>query len=260
MASAQEQYTDEMKKKFGYYATWNPGVPLKLGDIGTLNDNVFTRLSNLSDRGIEFEIREDLTKTPLEHSSEGSVSVTTKLSGTVAPQGSVLTNLDAGIIVEFSKENSTLFKANNTTSPSIKDAIKLEEQVLDLYRKGKWNKNWAIVTELVEAENATVIISNNSNSKIELKANANIDAPTFDIADAEFKFSTQFSKGLETKIISAEGLTPLFKVMGMKTRIFLPPIFKTKKVMAFDLVTPETAKTEYKDEIYFGYISREERE
>ncbi len=260
MASAQGQYTNEMKKKFGYYATWNPGVPLKLGDIGTFSDNVFTRLSNLTDRGIEFEIRPDETKTPLEHNSEGSVSVTTKLSGTVAPQGSVLTNLDAGIIVEFSKENSTLFKANNTTSPSIKDTIKLGEQVLKLYREGKWNKNWVIVTELVEAENATVIISNNSNSKIELKANANIDAPTFDIADAEFKFSTQFSKGLETKIISAEGLTPLFKVMGMKTRIFLPPIFKTKKVMAFDLVTPETASKEYKDEIYFGYISGDERE
>ena len=260
MASAQGQYTNEMKKKFGYYATWNPGVPLKLGDIGTFNDNVFTRLSNLVDRGIEFEIRPDETKTPLEHNSEGSVSVTTKLSGTVAPQGSVLTNLDAGIIVEFSKENSTLFKANNTTSPSIKDTITLGEQILKLYREGKWNKNWVIITELVEAENTTVIISNNSNSKIELKANANIDAPTFDIADAEFKFSTQFSKGLETKIISAEGLTPLFKVMGMKTRIFLPPIFKTKKVMAFDLVTPETAKKEYKDEIYFGYISGDERE
>jgi hypothetical protein len=186
--------------------------------------------------------------------------VTTKLSGTAGPQGSVLTNLDAGIIVEFSKENSTLFKANNTTSPSIKDIIKLGEQVLKLYREGKWNKNWVIVTDLVEAENATVIISNNSNSKIELKANANIDAPTLDIADAEFKFSTQFSRGLETKIISAEGLTPLFKVMGIKTRIFLPPIFKTQKVMAFDLVTPETASKEYKDEIYFGYISDDERE
>lgn len=260
MTSAQGQYTNEMKKNFGYYATWNPGVPLKLGDIGTFSDNVFTRLSNLADRGIDFEIRTDETKTPLEHNSEGSVSVTTKLSGTVAPQGSVLTNLDAGIIVEFSKENSTLFKANNTTSPSIKDTIKLGEQVLKLYKEGKWNKNWVIVTELVEAENATIIISNNSNSKIELKANANIDAPTLDIADAEFKFSTQFSKGLETKIISAAGLTPLFKVMGMKTRIFLPPIFKTKKVIAFDLVTPETAAKEYKDEIYFGYISSDERE
>lgn len=64
MASAQGQYTNEMKKKFGYYATWNPGVPLKLGDIGTFSDNVFTRLSNLTDRGIEFEIRPDETKTP----------------------------------------------------------------------------------------------------------------------------------------------------------------------------------------------------
>jgi hypothetical protein len=249
-----------MKKKFGYYATWNPGVPLKLGDIGTFNDNVFTRLSNLADMGIEFEIRPDETKTSLEHYSEGSVSVTTKLSGTAGPQGSVLTNLDTGIIVEFSKENSTLFKANNTTSPSIKDVIKLGEQVLKLYREGKWNKNWVIVTDLVEAESATIIISNNSNSKIELKANANIDAPTFDIADAEFKFSTQFSRGLETQIISAEGLTPLFKVMGIKTRIFLPPIFSTKKVRAFDLITPETASKEYKDEIYFGYISDDERE
>ena len=187
MASAKEQYTDEMKKKFGYYATWNPGVPLKLGDIGTIKDNVFTRLSNLKQRGIEFEIREDETKTPLEHNSQGSVSITTKLSGTVAPQGSVLTNLDAGIIVEFSKKNSTLFKANNTTSPSIKDIIKLGNQIIMLYREGKWNKNWVIVTELVEAENATIIISNTSNSKSELKANANIEALTFDIADAEFK-------------------------------------------------------------------------
>lgn len=260
MSSAQEQYTDEMKKRFGYYATWNPGVPLKIGDIGVFNDNVFTRLSSLPDRGIEFEIREDLTKTPLEHNSKGSVSITTKLSGAVAPQGSVLTGLDAGIIVEFSKENSTLFKANNTTCPSIKDTVKLGEQVLDLYGKGKWNKKWVIITELVEAESATIIISNSSNSKIELKANANIEAPTIDIADAEFKFSTLFSKGLETKIVSAEGLTPLFKIMGMKTRIFLPPIFKAQKVMSFDLFTPEMAKGEYKDEIYFGYISDEERE
>ncbi|MBK7214324.1 MAG: hypothetical protein IPH88_13700 [Bacteroidales bacterium] len=260
MASAQGQYTDELKRKFGYYATWNPGVPLKLGDIGTLKDNVFTRLSTLEDFKIKFDIRPDETKTPLEHNSQGSVSVTTKLSGTVAPQGSALTNLDAGIIVEFTKENSTLFKANNTTSPSIKDAIKLGNQILELYKKGKWNKNWVIITELVEAENATIIISNNSNGKIELKANANIDAPTFDIADAEFKFSTQFSRGLETKIISAEGLTPLFKIMGIKTRIFLPPIFKSANVQPFDLLTPDSARNEHKNDIFFGYISSDLRE
>lgn len=260
MTSAQEQYTDELKKKFGYYATWNPGVPLQLGDIGTFVDNVFTRLSNLEDMGIQFDTRPDESKTVLEHNSQGSVSVTTKLSGTLAPQGSVLTNLDAGIIVEFTKQYSTLFKANNTTSPSIKDTIKLGDQVVRLYHEGKWNKKWVIITELVKAESATVIISNSSNGKIELKANANINSPTLDIADASFQFSTQFSRGLETKIISEDDLTPLFKVMGMKTRIFLPPVFTTRKVAALDMVTPESAKNKYKDDIYFGYISNDERE
>jgi len=260
MASAQKQYTNEMKNTFGYYATWNPGVPLKLGDIGTFRNNVFTRISDLESFGIKFDIRADETKTPLEHNSQGSISTTTKLSGTVAPQGSVLTNMDAGIIVEFSKENATLFKANNTTSPSIKDTIKLGEQILKLFEEGRWNKNWVIITELVEAENATIIISNTANGKIELKANANIDAPTFDIADAAFHFSTQFARGLETKIISAERLTPLFKVMGLKTRLFLPPIFRSMCIKAFDLITPESARNEHKGNVYFGYISDDERE
>lgn len=259
LSSSQAQYTNEMKKKFGYYATWNPGVPLSLGDVGTFKNNIFTKLSNLKDQsiGIDFETRPDPTKTTLEHNSKGSITVTTKLSGTVAPQGSVLSNLDAGIIVEFSKENSTLFKANNTTSPSIKDAIKLGNDIIKIYKAGKWNKEWVVITELVEAESATIIISNSSNSKIELKANANIESANFDIADAKFDFSTQFSRGLETKIVSEERLTPLFKVMGMKTRIFLPPIFKTRSIRGIDLITPASASDEYKDGIYFGYISEE---
>lgn len=260
MSSAQKQYTNEMKRKFGYYATWNPGAPLKLGDIGTFEQNVFTKISDLESLEITFGIRPDLAKTHLEHNSQGSVTLTTKLSGTVAPPGSVLVDADAGIIAEFGKENSILFKANNTTTPSIKDTIKLGNEILELYKKGKWNKNWVIITEVVEAESATIIISNAINGKIELKANANIDAPMIDIADGKFNFSQQFTRGLETKIISAEGLTPLFKVMGLKTRLLLPPIFKTQSIEPFDIITPETAAAEHKDDIYFGYISEDKRQ
>jgi hypothetical protein len=260
MNGPQEQYTDDMKNHFGYYATWNPGAPLKLGDIGTIKDNVFTKIADLDSRGITFGTRDDTTKTDLEYSSKGSITTTAKLSGTVAPQGSILTNLDAGIIVEFQNENSTLFKANGTLTPTIKDTIKLGNEVLDLYRNGKWNKSWVIITELVTADSSTILISNSSNGRIELKANANIDAKNFDIADAKFDFSTQFLKGLDTKIIAKEGLTPLFKVMGIKTSIFLPPIFKSHGLSADDLLTPESAKHEHKDQIYFGYISEDVNE
>lgn len=260
MKSAQKQYTNEMKRKFGYYATWNPGVPLQLGDVGIFKNNVFTKISDLESFQITFDIREDQTEVDLEHSSQGSVSVTTKLSGTVAPHGSVLADADAGIVVEFGKDNSTLFKANKTVSPTIKDTIQLGNIVLELFKQGKWNKNWAIITELVKAESATIIISNSSNSKIELKANANVDAPSFDIADANFEFSTLISKGLETMIIAAEGITPLFKCMGIKTGIFVPPVFRAKGINAFDLLTPDAAKEKHSEDIYFGYLSSDERE
>lgn len=254
MNSAQKQYTNELKKKFGYYATWNPGVPLSLGDIGIMKKNVFTRIGGLEDFNINFEIRPDLTKSPLEHSTQGSVIITTKLSGTAAPLDSSLTELDAGIIVEFKKENSTYFKAINTTTPSIKNTIELGERIIELYKEGKWNKDWMIITELVEAESATIIISNNSNSKIELKANGNIGAMNIDIADAGFQFSPQFTRGLDTNIISAEGLTPLFKIMGIKTSWFTPPSFKANSVGGMDFITPSNAKNEFNNNLFFGEI------
>jgi hypothetical protein len=260
MKGPQEQYTDELKKKFGYIATWLPGVPLLLGDIGILNDNVFTRIAGLEDFQIPFDIRVDDTADDLDYSSKGSVSVTAKLSGTIAPQGSTLTNLDAGFIVEFGNENSILFKANQTRTNLIKDTVKIGNEILKLYRAGKWNKHWVVITELVKAESASILISNTSNGKIELKANANINAANLDIADAKFEFGATFYRGIDTKIIAQSGLTPLFKVKGIKTRIFLPPIFRERGLKAFDLLTADTATNEHKEDIYFGYVSNDERE
>lgn len=260
MKGPQEQYTNEIREHFGYYAAWNPGVPLSLGDIGTFKDNVFTGISDLSSFGINFDIKEDSTVTDLEYNSKGSVTISTKLSGVAAPSGSVLTSIDAGIIVEFGKENSTLFKAKATTTPRIKDIVKLGKQILKLYKAGKWNKDWTIITELVKAESATIIISDSTDGKIELKANANIDVPNIDIADGKFEFSTQFSRGLDTRIVAEKGITPLFKIMGIKTRLFLPPIFKVRGINAQDLLTPAKVKGEYGENVYFGYITDDFRE
>src|SRR5688572_12513976 len=217
----QEQYTDDLRKRFGYYATWLPGTPLSLGDVGLVKDNVFTRVANIEDFKIKFEKLTDDSPDDLEYSSKGSVSVTAKLSGTVTPEGSSLGKLDAGFIVEFQNENSILFKANQAKIGLIKNTNTLGDQVLRLYEEGKWNKHWVVITELVKSESATILISNSANGKIELKANASVDAPKLDIADAKFELGAIFSKGLETKIIAQTGLTPLFKVKGIKTRIFL---------------------------------------
>jgi hypothetical protein len=237
-----KKYTRELKQQFGYLATWLPGTPISLGDIGVLRNNEFTKISNLSDLGITFEIEPDLAKVDIEHSSKGAVSISTKASGTIAPQGSVLGEIDAGITVAFSKENAILFKANGTTSPNIKDQIKLGKEILKLYKEGKWDKDWAVITEKVDAESATIIISSSKNGKIELKAKGEIGTKNIDIADAELDFELTFSKDLSTKIIAEEALTPLFKASKVKSRLFLPPTFKMNKIHSMDFMTPDKAK------------------
>lgn len=259
MNSAQKQYTNEMKRKFGYFATWNPGLPLELGDIGIMKNNIFNKISNIKNFNITFEIVQDSTTMDLEHFSKGSVEIATKLAGKIPPAGSVLTTLEAGVIVEFNKEKSTLFKANNTTTNSIDDGIKLGNEILKLYKQGKWNKKWVVINELIKAENSTIIISNASNGKIELKANANVDLPNIDIADASFDFTTQFSRGLETKFITTNNLTPLFKIMGIKTKFLSTnPDFEPVAINPLDLITPESAKGIDKDKLVFEALNEKD--
>ena len=259
MKGPKTQYTNEMYKKFGYFATWEPNRPLELGDVGILRKNEFTRIFNISRRfdKIKFIELPDETPGDLDYNSEGSVSITLKLAGTIPQIGSVLTEADAGISIEFSSDKSVVFKANETYTPSIDDTIKLGNQIIELYREGKWEKNWVVITEIVKAKSATIIISNKKDGKIELKANANVDIVDIDIANAEFKFSPAFSRGLETRIIAQKGLTPLFKAMSIKSRFILSPIFTTKGLRSIDLLTPEEAKGKMNEKIYFGNVDFE---
>jgi len=225
MRPINKQYIKEMKNKYGgYHATWAPGVPLQVGDIGDFDkDGVFQKLANLKNRKIDFEVLIDEKSDQFDYTSQNSVSVKTKLAGEIAPN-SVLKDIDAGVIVEFSKGSSVLFKAKDVKYHSIEDVIQLEEDVIELYNKGKWKKEWCVITELAVAESATIIIANGSSSKIELKANANIGASKIDIADASLDFSIQSAKDMNTTIIAQEGLTPLFKVRKLKFTGISQPI------------------------------------
>lgn len=253
----RRKYTRELKKQFGYLATWFPGTPIALGDIGVFKRNEFTKISNLSDFGISFDIEQDSTKSDMEYSSRGGVSVMTKASGTAAIEGSTLGEIDAGITVKFSKEKAIFFKANGTTSPNIKNQIKLGEEVIELFKSGRWNKDWAVVTELVNVESATVLISNSSDGKIELKAKSKVAAVSLDIADANLGLEIKFFKDLSTRIVAQESLTPLFKASKVKGRWFLPPVFRANSLQEIDLMTPEEAKKN-SESIYFGEVELED--
>lgn len=253
-----KKYTREMRRQLGYFATWLPGTPLDLGDIGVFKNNIFTKISNLSDFNISFEIEEDANTSDIEHHSAGSVSLSTKASGKTI-EGSTLGELDMGIAVQFSRQNAILFKANNAKSPSIKNQIDLGRTIVQLFKDGKWDKNWSVITELVVSESTSVIISSSSKGKIDLKATGDVSINKIDIASAEATFELAYSKDLSTKIIAQQGMTPLFKVSKIKSRLFMPPVFALNKIKAIDITTPLQAK-ENDDLVYFDDAKLEDIE
>jgi len=253
----KEQYTQEMKSKFGYFATWNPGLSIKLGTFGVLKGALFVRIGEIGQRGVQFgKTPPSLTPINFSYNSKGAVKITTKLAGSIKPAGSALGEADAGIIVEFSKENAVLFETQKANTSSIDDTVVLGEQILDLYRAGKWDKNWVVVTELISAEAATILISNSAGAKIELKANANLQMPQLNIADAAFSFGIASDQNMETRIVAQHGITPLFRLMGIKSSLFSGPEFNPLEVSSLDLLTPELAKSE-PEQVQFDYISDE---
>lgn len=216
--SVVKQYTKELHKKFGYYATWLPGKRIKIGDVGVLYKNVFERETSLKNLGIDFKVIKDKTKMDLDYRSEGSVNISPKISGQAPVAGSKLANIDAGITVEFTKSKSIAFQASGVLLHQIEDLMPVKKEVFKLYATKEWEKNWVIVTELAVADSATILISSASSTTIDIKAKSDIGMEQLKIANADAGLHLMNSMGLETKIMAESELNPLFKVVGIKSK------------------------------------------
>jgi hypothetical protein len=153
----------------------------------------------------------------LEHNTEGGVEFSTKLAGKISDVAEVLGDADAGIVIEFNKKNAVAFKANKTTNHQIKNLAEVEAAILKLYATGNWNKKYVVVTNIIKADSTTVFISRSAGSKIELKAEGNLSPGKIDIADVDAGLSIVGAKKMETKILGAKNIVPLYKVMGINT-------------------------------------------
>lgn len=212
-----KEYLKELNKKFFYRANWEPTKPIRIGDIGKIEKGVFSVYSNLEKQGIPMEVRIAENQGNLEYNSSGGVKISKKLSGETSQAVSHLSEGDAGIVVEFNKDRSIAFKANGTKIEMLENLGEIEQAVKAKFKNDEWPKEWVIISELVTADEATILISKSSNAKLELKANAKIGAgEQLDLANGSLELSPQMSQGISTQIIAKEGLSPLYRAAGIK--------------------------------------------
>src|SRR5262245_37804738 len=218
MSKPWDLYVKEMTKRFGYMATWTPGVPIELGDVGVVRDNVFTRVTSLRSLDIPVEVRSDPTEESIDYSSSGSVSLTFKAAGQAPAAGSALVQAEAGLVIEFTRDGAVVFKAAGCVTPSIEDVEALKKQVLARYREGRWNKDWAVVTEVVRARAATILLSERRGARVEISARGKVDAGAIDLTNVDIGLTVVSKRDMETTLISQGGLTPLFKARSVQAR------------------------------------------
>lgn len=246
--AAHLQYCNELRRKFGYHATWIPTDHINLGDYGIFEDNIFRRLGSIDDMQITFGIKKASAKGRiLEHSSKNSIQISTKSSGSAKLNGSSLSKIDAGLIIDLKRKNSTFFKANDSVTHIISNITSVGKNILKLYDDRKWEKEWVVVTNLIHAKSASIFISSGSSGKIELKANGKVKTDQLDIANSKCKFTIVSEIGMDTKIIG-QNLTPLFRIMTVKKRIFRAPVFRS------NVHKISRQSSDKREHLYFEYL------
>ncbi len=259
MASPRDTYIKELHKGFGYFATWHPGEPIEIGDVGILRGNLFTRLTNVKDTPVGLvAVRPDNTAEDLSYVSERGVKIAFKAAGKPAWPGSAIADARAGVAVEFERTAGVVFNAVRTTTPSISDQADLGRKIIAAWKAGQWEKDWVVITELVHAASATVIISNTGSSRIELEAAAGIKAAAFNLAEASLGLEVVNQNNIHTQIIGAAEMRPLFKAKGIRSILFSPPRFGSRRVTALDHLAPAEAANLDEGSIYFGDMDYEQ--
>ncbi len=220
MAAIYRKYIRDLRKKFGYQATWTPGTPLKLGDIGIFRNHVFETVDNISNKNFDFEmlVREDDTDETLDFVSSNSINITSNISGNVLPTDSSVSLNDTGFDISFGKKGGLVFKAEGVRTQKIENQGALARFVKTAFSNGEWGNGHFIITELKIAQSATILYAVEKNGKVAIRANGSVEKQALQLTDAKAGLEITSSNSMAVQIVASDGLTPLFKVRGIRVK------------------------------------------
>ncbi|MBY5855935.1 hypothetical protein ELH53_32750 (plasmid) [Rhizobium ruizarguesonis] len=223
MSSTAVFYSKGIKTKLrNFWAAWLPGTRYELGDVGVLNGFIFERATSLRELGIKIYEDVGADPSPLEIISDNGVNVTLKSAGEAHAAFAHVAEVNAGMKIEFAAEGAYMVHAPRTYEATIGDPLNLQRQIIHKHGQGKWNTDWAVITRIIKAPMATVLISQSKHSSLELAAKADFNSPLGSLGDAEAEVAVKFQSGDTFKMIGGRNVTPFFQLSSLRNRLFKP--------------------------------------
>jgi len=237
-----------------YFATWLPNQRIMVGDVGEINALTFNKLTTLEELGVEHYYDAGVNCISLDYTSGDDVSITAKssLSGDDVP----LAESSALIAVEFGKIGAYLFKANNGKGLTISNMMSVGKQIIELYKKKVWNRDWVMVSHVISFDSATIMVANSTSAKIKLEAKCEISDDIFSRLKSDSKVNVVHQSGEIIKVIAENGVTPIYQLYGIRRRLFKDTSFamKSSKADISELESENSNELRTNDGFEFGPI------
>ncbi len=215
-----EIYLKEIKGHYNKRGNWMPGEPLELGDYGKLEkgkflgQNFFKRWGNIRDSfNIDFDVKEDTTKDITQFCSTGSFDFKSKTNAKLAALGKVSGS------IEFSHDKTVFIDARGCCFDSIADMNLLEKKIVEEYNRGEWKEDFVVVTEVMRAEGATVIITSGGKASIALEAKINMPLTMKLISDPSIELNATSVSNIGHRNLAEEGLKLMMETHKIHDRL-----------------------------------------
>jgi hypothetical protein len=245
--SIAKAYARELREQTGYSATWWPHVPVAIGEVGRLHNNEWTRFTTLDALGIPFTADEGSTADII-YASQNAVKVSGGATGSTSGATTSVGKVDGTLHIEFNREGAMVFETAGTRSRRMQDSHSVGRQIIERFHAGVWEPDYVVVTEVLTAASAVVLVSSGRGGVVDLAASADVAPSLGSLAKLGAQLKLASAQNIGVRILGSEPLTPLFKAFRVKDRWFGTTTLEPKRSAADEEPLVRTDYDDFDDE------------
>jgi hypothetical protein len=219
MSTIMQNYLQQVQKNLGYRATWEPHRPMKVGTYGKIHQGIFSAYGHIDDLNITHSIDKLKTSNQLTYKSEEKGSYTLKAKGEINPLFQKISTDEAGLLIIFKKDNSIVFKIQDITYFTLENKAEIAKKLHNLSLVNKWDASYLMITETLQSEKTSILLSKKKNSEVEIKYE---NGGNTGIVDIDLFGEIIRSKGMSLQFTTSSDSTPLFKLSRLKATVLIP--------------------------------------
>lgn len=189
-----------------FYAAWYPVANVwAVGDVGLVSDGVLVRTGNLKDFGIAFQTVMTPAVEGVDFTSEGTK--TTKLIGDAEVNTLPDSDIEARLVVEFTRAESFLLKAALLEATEMDGMDGVASQLAKL-KDRRWRRKYRVVYATAKASDVAFVSAREAGAKFEIRGKANA-LQQLEIGKAEAGLDLSSSSSLGLDFVGESGIVGL---------------------------------------------------